>query len=256
MHWIGWVSLEKKTLRASEQERPDVRQERDVFQQKTAQVDPKRLFFFDEFGFNLGLTRRYARAPSSERAYDKVPSNVGVSITLVLGIGLKGVVAPFAFKGAMDGHVLGTYLIEQVLPNLPPDAIVVFDNLPAHHEAEALDLLEQHGIAVVEDLGAHRVKRACGTTGKRRIELWFLPPYSPEMSPAEECGSKVKALTRAKDPRTTSALIDAMGDAIGQVTPQDALGWFDHARRDRAPRPRAAVTNQNGNRARLMTIIE
>ena len=192
------------------------------------------------------MTRLCARAPSSERAYAKVPANVGVSITLVLGVGLQGIVAPCAFEGAMDGYVFGTYMSEQVVPLLPPAAIVVVDNLPAHHAAEACDALEERGIVVVEDLSAQHVEDACNAPDNRGIELWFLPPYSPEMSPAEECGSKVKTLTRAKDPRTASALIDAMGHAIGQVTPQDARGWFDHARRDRAPRPRPEVTDHGG----------
>jgi transposase len=190
------------------------------------------------------MTRPYARAPSSERAYDRVPRNVGVSITLVLGIGLQGVVAPSALRGAMDGYVFGTYLIEQVVPALPPDAIVVVDNLPAHHAEEAVSALEERGVGVVEDLDEHVVKGVGRTFKKRCVQLWFLPPYSPEMSPAEECGSKIKALTRGRDPRTDSALIDAMGHAIGQVTPQDARGWFDHARRDRAPRPH--LTSING----------
>ena len=54
-----------------------MQQEREVFQQQIEQVDPKRLFFFDETGFNLGMTRLYGRAPSSERAYGKVPVNTG-----------------------------------------------------------------------------------------------------------------------------------------------------------------------------------
>jgi transposase len=229
---------QKKTLRASEQDRPDVREKREVFQQKIEQVDRARLFFFDEFGFNLGMTRLYARAPSSERAHGKVPTNVGKLITLVLGVGLQGIVAPCAFEGAMNGHMFGIYLSEQVVPLLPPDAIVVVDNLPAHHADEACDALEERGISVVEDFSEHPMEDACDAPEKRGLQLWFLPPYSPQMSPAEECGSKVKALTRAQDPRTASDLIDAMGHAIGKVTPQDARGWFDHARRDRAPRPR------------------
>ena len=86
--WIGWASREKKTPRASEQDRPDVQQEREVFQRLIEQVDPKRLFYFDEFGLNLSMTRRYALAPSGERAYGIVPFNPGVTMTLVLGLGL------------------------------------------------------------------------------------------------------------------------------------------------------------------------
>jgi transposase len=214
------------------------------------------------------MTRLYGRAPSSERAYGRVPENTGAAITLVLGLGLQGIVAPFAFEGAMNSHVFGGYMSDLVLPLLPPDAIVVVDNLSAHHAEEACNTLEEHGIVVVDDLRAHGAE-ACDTCekhgivggddeddlsahhaghapNKRGIEVWFLPPYSPEMSPAEECGSKVKALTRAEDPRTTSAVLDAMGHAIGNVTPHDARGWFEHAHRDRAPRPRPKVTDHGG----------
>lgn len=211
--------------------------------QKIAQVDPRRLAFFDEFGSNLGMTRHYARAPSAERAYGKVPRNVGVSITLVLGLCLEGVVAPCAFQGPMNGHVFSIYMTEQVLPASPPDGIVVIDNLPAHHAEDVSDALEARGVVVVEDaedLSALPAEDARNAPG---IQVWFLPPYSPELSPAEECGSKIKTLIRAKDARTTPALIDAMGDAIGQVKPQDARAWFDHAGRDRAPRPRPEATD-------------
>jgi transposase len=233
----------KKTLRASEQDRPDVRRAREVFQQKIEEVDPERRFFLDEFGFNLGMTRLYARAPSSERAYAKVPERVGSNITLVLGVGLRGIVAPFAFAGAMNAHVFAGYFCDQVVPLLPPAAVVVVDNLGAHYAEDTCEALEERGIVVVDDLSKHHPQDTRDASEKRGIELWFLPPYSPEMSPAEECGSKVKALTRGKDARTASALIDAMGDAIGQVTPQDARGWFDHARRDRAPHPRPQVND-------------
>jgi transposase len=212
--------------------------------QKIAQVDPRRLAFFDEFGSNLGMTRHYARAPSAERAYGKVPRNVGISITLVLGLCLEGVVAPCAFQGPMNGHVFSIYMTEQVLPASPPDGIVVIDNLPAHHAEDVCDALEERGVVVVEDV--EDLSALPADDDAPCIQVWFLPPYSPELSPAEECGSKIKTLIRAKEPRTTPALIDVMGDAVGQVTPQDAQGWFDHARRDRTPRPRPEATDHGG----------
>jgi hypothetical protein len=72
-----------------------------------------------------------------------------------------------------------------------------------------------------------------------------MPPYSPELSAVEECGSKVKALVRGAEPRSVSDLIAAMGDAIGKVTPSDARGWFRDARHARASRPsQRDVTSQ------------
>ena len=239
--WSGWASREKKTPRAGEQDRPDIKQERDVFQQQIAQVDPKRLYYFDEFGLNLNMTRRYGLAPSGERAYGVAPFRRGVTMTLVLGLGLAGIVEPCTFEGAINGHIFGTYMAEQVLPHLPPDAIAVVDNVGAHQSEEARDALEARGVIVVDS-----PEEACLDAEAPGIQMWFLPPYSPELTAAEECGSKIKILTRAAEPRTKEALIDAMGQAIGRVTPTDARGWFDHALRGRAPRPRPEVADHGG----------
>ncbi len=183
------------------------------------------------------MTRDYARAPSSERAHAAVPFNPGTAITLVMTLGLLGVVAPCAFEGAMNGHIFGLYLAEQVIPQLPPNAVVVVDNLPAHHSEDARDALETHGLVVVDDPEDVDEQEVGDALNKPGIQVWFLPPYSPELSAVEECGSKIKALVRGAEPRSVSDLIDAMGNAIGKVTPQDARGWFSDARHARVARP-------------------
>jgi transposase len=188
------------------------------------------------------MTRRYGLAPSGERAMGVVPFRRGVTMTLVLGLGLAGIVEPCTFEGAINGHIFGDYMAEQVLPHLPSDAVVVVDNLGAHHSEEACDALEARGVIVVESPA-----EACLEPKAPGIQMWFLPPYSPEFTPAEECGSKVKVLTRAAEPRTKDALIDAMGQAIGRVTSTDARGWFDHALRGRARRPRPEVPNRGAD---------
>ena len=182
------------------------------------------------------MTRRYARAPSSERAHAAVPFNRGPAITLVMALGLSGIVAPCAFDGAMNGHIFGLYMAEQVIPQLPPDAVVIVDNLSAHHSEDARDALEAHGLTVVDDPDDVDDEEIADALKKPGIQVWFLPPYSPELSAVEECGSKVKALVRAAEPRSASDVIDALGQAIGQVTPQDATGWFNDARPARASR--------------------
>jgi transposase len=194
------------------------------------------LFYVDEFGFCLNMTRDYARAPSSERARAAVPFNRGPAVTLVMALGLSGVVAPCAFKGAMNGHVFGLYMAEQVIPQLPPNAIIVVDNLSAHHSEDAREALEAHGLVVV-DPEEDDDDEVADALNNPRVQVWFMPPYSPELSAVEECGSKVKALVRGAGPRSVSDLIDAMGHAISQVTPKDARGWFGDARHARAPRP-------------------
>lgn len=192
------------------------------------------------------MTRRYARAPSSERAHAAVPFNPGPAITLVMTLGLSGVVAPCAFKGAMNGHIFGLYLAEQVIPQLPQDAILVVDNLSAHHSEDARDALEAHGLVAVDDPEDVDDKEVADALAKPGVQVWFLPPYSPELSAVEECGSKVKALVRGAEPRSVSDLIDALGNAIGKVTAQDARGWFSDARHARVARPKQQRATARG----------
>ena len=57
-------------------------------------------------------------------------------------------------------------------------------------------------------------------------ELWFLPPYSPDLNPIEKMWSKIKAILRTLKARTEKALINAIAKALEAVTASDAKGWF------------------------------
>jgi transposase len=157
------------------------------------------------------MSRFYGRAPSGQRAHASVPDNPDPNITLVMGLSSEGVVAPFAFKGGMNGHVFEGYVRHQLAPQLCPGDLVLADGLGAHRVAGARQAIEEH-----------------------QARYRILPPYSPDFSPVEQCGSKVKESIRAEAPRTVQDVIDAMGRAIGKVTPANAKAWFQY----RGYRPR------------------
>jgi transposase len=80
----------------------------------------------------------------------------------------------------------------------------------------------------MDNLSSHKVdgiKHAIEAVGAR---LEYLPPYSPDLSPLEECWSKVKTILRAKAARTYAHLDQAITEAFDLITPQDARGWFTH----------------------------
>jgi transposase len=174
------------------------------------------LIFVDEFGANLGMTRLYGYAPSGQRAYGKAPENTDPNLTLVLGLELQGLVAPVVFEGAMNRPRFETYAREYLAPVLQPGDVVLVDRIKAHLNPEVR--------AAIEAAGA---------------EFHPLPPYSPDFSPVEECGSKVKQALRSAGQRTVVGVLDAMDSALHQVTPKDAEGWFRHdGYLDRPPHPR------------------
>jgi transposase len=164
------------------------------------------MIFIDEFGFNLAMAPASAWAPCGIRAYSAVPFNPGENITLTMGISLEGVVAPFAAPGGTDGFFFRNYVERVLVPELRPGDVVLYDNLSAHKVAGVREAIEAAGARVV-----------------------LLPPYSPDLSPVENCGAKVKAGVRGEAPRTRPGIYAAMGRALHGVTQSDARGWFTNA---------------------------
>ncbi len=79
------------------------------------------------------------------------------------------------------------------------------DNLSCHKTAEVQRLIEAAGASVR-----------------------YLPAYSPDLNPIEKLFSKFKGLMRSAAARTVEGLIDAMGDALRAIDPENILGWFTH----------------------------
>src|SRR5712691_1293061 len=195
------ISRTKKTLHAQERDRPAVQAQRAAFTEKLAAVDPEHLVFVDEFGATTAMTRRYGRALEGERVEATAPG-AWKNVTLIVGLRPTAVVAPFAFKGATDGAAFGTYVPEVLVPELQPGDVVVWDNLQPHKNAPV--------IAAIEAAGA-------------RVEP--LPVYSPDLTPVEELGSKVKEWLRSVGARTPQTVMGAIGTALEQITPSDIKGW-------------------------------
>jgi transposase len=68
-------------------------------------------------------------------------------------------------------------------------------------------------------------------------ELRYLRAYSPDLNPIEEAFAKIKAILRSAQARTCGTLIEAVGMAIPEVTPQHARGFFEHCGYRRATLP-------------------
>ena len=67
----------KKTLRASEQRRPDVAARRRIWRAARPFVDADKLVFIDETGANTKMTRLYGRAPKGRRLFARRRSAIG-----------------------------------------------------------------------------------------------------------------------------------------------------------------------------------
>jgi transposase len=156
-------------------------------------------------GTNLRLTRRYGRAAPGTRVHDQVPGDRGGNVSTIGAIGLDGIRTGLSVPGAIDGETMLFFVEELLVPTLERGDIVFMDNNPIHKLDDIEDAIEAVGAWVL-----------------------FLPVYSPDLNPIENCWSKVKSVLRSLKPRILPDLLEALGKAFASITRHDIRGWFQH----------------------------
>ena len=87
----------KKTLRASEHDRPDVKQAREQWtsaRQPVMRLEPHRLVFLDETGTTTKMTRLRGRSPKGQRLLSKAPFGHWKTQTFIAGLRCDALTAP------------------------------------------------------------------------------------------------------------------------------------------------------------------
>lgn len=200
--------VQKKTARAAEQDRSEVKEARRQWNEDRAGIDPSRFRFIDESGAKTNMVRTHGRCPRGRRLLSSVPAGhwKTTTTTMLAAIGLHGVDAPWTLDGAMNADAFDVYVEQVLVPTLRGGEIVVLDNLSSHKHPRVAERIQAAG-----------------------AEVWYLPPYSPDLNSIERMWSKVKQILRSIAARTVEGLIQAIGEAFQQVTSADILGWFKHA---------------------------
>jgi transposase len=131
--------------------------------------------------------------------------NYGQSLSVISALTLRGVLAPMTIEGTVNREVFEAYVEHVLGPELQRGDIVFLDNVKFHYSERAVNLTEAAGASVE-----------------------YLPAYSPDLDPIEECISKIKAILRKLKARTKRTLGSALRRAIEMVTLDDIRGWFKH----------------------------
>jgi len=202
----GADHAKKKTKRAKAQQRADVKAAREQFTEDLKGLRAEDIIAVDEMGCVTGMSRSYGYAPRGERAVSYEPTGKGTRLNVLGALSVEGFLGGLEVTGSVNGEVFEVFIAQIVVPYLRPGKVVLLDNVPFHHRTSIQALIEEQGATVK-----------------------FLPPYSPEFNPIEECWSKLKAWLRKLAARTVAALQQAITEAIQQVTQSDAEGWFRHA---------------------------
>jgi transposase len=200
------ISVKKKSVRAAEQARADVKRARARWMREQGLFDPARLVFVDETATATNMARLRGRAPRGERLIGHVPQGDWHTLTFVAGLRHDRMVAPLVIEGAMTGESFLAYVEQCLVPTLQRGDIVIMDHLNVHKVAGVREAIE-----------------AAGAT------LRYLPRYSPDLDPIEQAFAKLKALLRKAAERSVRGLWHRLGSLIQTFSPQECANYLRHA---------------------------
>ncbi len=199
-------SPSKKSLHASEQDRPDVARRRARWQKYQGRLDPKRLVFIDETWAKTNMTRRHGRCARGARLVAKVPHRRWRTLTFLAALRCDRIEAPCVIDGPINGISFLAYVEQSLLPTLGTGDIVIMDNLGSHKRQAVRQLIRTAG-----------------------AKLFFLPPYSPDLNPIEQVFAKLKALLRKADERTIETTWRRIGALLDHFSPQECANYLVNA---------------------------
>ena len=196
----------KKSLHASEQDRPDVARRRAQWKKYQGRLDPTRLVFIDETWAKTNMTRTHGRCERGRRLVAKVPHGRWRTLTFLAALRHDRIGAPCVFDGPINGRSFLAYVEQWLAPELAPGDVVIMDNLGSHK--------------------SQAVRQAIRRTGAK---LFFLPAYSPDLNPIEQVFAKLKTLLRKAAQRTIEATWRRIGQLLDRFTPAECANYLANA---------------------------
>lgn len=138
----------------------------------------------------------------------------GRRVSAIAAMTTDGIEDVYLVEGSVSGDIFCEYVRNSLLPVLQPfngsnnKLNVIIDNASIHHVDEVCRLIHSSGAL-----------------------LWFLPPYSPDLNPIEECFHQVKMFIR-NNSATFHSLSDpriVISAAFASVAKEDCCAYINHA---------------------------
>ncbi|WP_260582715.1 IS630 family transposase [Sphingopyxis sp. PET50] len=204
-----WLFLEreglsfKKSLFATEQDRPQIARRRAQWRKYQGRLDPRRLVFIDETWAKTNMTRTHGRARRGERLHATAPFGKWRTLTFLAALRYDRIEAPCVLDGPINGQLFTAYVEQFLVPTLAPGDIVIMDNLGSHK--------------------GQAVRNAIRAAGAK---LLFLPPYSPDLNPIEQVFAKLKTLLRKAQERSVEATWKRIGSLLDAFLPDECANYL------------------------------
>jgi len=159
-----------------------------------AHLQPEEIVYADEAGMDNREDYSYGYSPKGERVYALKSGRRSGRVNMIAGLCNQQLLAPFTIEGACNRTVFETWLETCLIPTLKPGQKLVIDNASFHKGGRIEELVKAVG-----------------------CEVWYLPPYSPDLNKIERCWSWLKSRIR-KCLNDFESLRDAMESVLRAVS--------------------------------------
>jgi transposase len=123
---------------------------------------PSQIIYIDEAGIDNREDYPYGYSPIGERFYDLKSGKRSERVSWIAALKEGKLFAPMTFTGSCNRDLFEMWLAQSLIPQLQPGEVIVIDNASFHHSQ------------TIEELIADA-----------QCEIWYLPPYSPDLNEIE-----------------------------------------------------------------------
>lgn len=168
-----------------------------------AQAEGAKILWADEMGLRAGQTAGTSYAPVGQRAVTALTGK-RFAINVISAIGNDGTLLFDVFEGSGD-EIRFMDFCDKLLEQIPDRTIfLIVDNHSIHKSAAVRLWQEDHP----------------------RLQLFFLPPYAPELNPDEYLNNDVHAHVARRRPRTAAELTEMALEYLHTRTPTIVRNYF------------------------------
>lgn len=135
---------------------------RQAFQERLKSKSPHQLVYIDEAGIDNREDYPYGYCEIGQRFHALKSGKRTERISWITALREGRLFAPMTFTGSCNRGLVEMWLAQSLIPKLHPGDVLILDNASFHH-SEAIE----------------EIVAAAG------CELWYLPPYSPDLNEIE-----------------------------------------------------------------------
>lgn len=136
----------------------------------------------------------YGYSLKGKRLFDLKSGSRRGRINMIAAWSQGRLLAPFTVEGSCTRKVFEVWLERCLVPELKPNQVLILDNATFHKGGRIKEILAM-----------------------AKCEVWYLPPYSPDLNKIEQCWSWLKSRIR-KQLKQSLSLRDAMETTLKTAT--------------------------------------